>query len=119
MASAHLAIAGVLVLAIIAHAAYVPARAVEEEEARELSPNLMENADADPAMEAKEEEEDADEEGATLLEALRSLIREDLKEDEENLQPAKRTPTPFSRFSRCRRCSRSRRRGRSGGRGRG
>ena len=41
-----------------------------------MSLNLMENADADPAMEAKEEEEDADEEGATLLEALRSLIRE-------------------------------------------
>ena len=40
-----------------------------------MSPNLMENADADPAMEAKEEE-DADEEGATLLEALRRLIRE-------------------------------------------
>ena len=52
-------------------------RAVEEEEARELSPNLMENADADPAMEAKEEEDaQTEEEAAALLEVLRSLVSE-------------------------------------------
>ena len=42
-----------------------------------LSPDLMENADADPAMEAKEEEDaQTEEEAAALLEVLRSLVSE-------------------------------------------
>jgi len=82
MASAHLVIAGVLVLAVIAHAAILPAIRTEsaaEEQARELLSSLMEKAEAEPAMETKEEEEEkapTEEEAANFLESLRSLLSE-------------------------------------------
>merc|ERR1712003_152390 len=86
MASAKLANAGVVVLAIITHVAFVPEQAPE----KQALSSLMEKEKAYPVMQAKGEAEE--EEATTLLDSLRSLLSKGLEEDEENVQPAKLNP---------------------------
>merc|ERR1712176_372191 len=102
MASAPLAMVGVLVLAFIAHAAFIPETPVEPE-VRELTPDIVDETAVDPAMKEREEEEEEEDE-ETLLESLRSLLEVERELGDKTFEMDKR--------ARKRRCSNSKCRGR-------